>query len=109
MNQVISLLVQAGTWIFADSRRVQALLAISRATQNYYRTLSPEKKAQVDAIILWAGTQLVKHTLPDVLGDVAHRVIATGASEKVAEFAQAVVTRGAEIGIEKAIEEAKHA
>jgi len=106
MHQLFSMLWQAGQWIFADPRRVQALLAINRATQQYYRRLSPETRAKVDAIIRWGVKQAVKHALGDVLGEVAHNVVAVGAGEKVAEFAQTVVVRGVEVGVEKALAEA---
>jgi hypothetical protein len=106
MHQIFSLLWQAIQWVSSDPRRVQALCAISRATQHYYRRLSPETKAKVDAVIRWGVKQALKHALGDVLGEVAHDVVAIGAGEKVAEFAQTVVVRGVEIGVDKALEEA---
>jgi len=107
VHQIFSLLWQASQWVFSDPRRVQALLAITRATQQYYHSLSPATKAKVDAIIYWGVKQAVKQALGDVLGDVAHQVVQAGAGEKVAEFAQSVVVRGVEVGVEKALEEAR--
>ena len=65
------------------------------------------QKAKVDAIILWGVNRAVKFTLGDVLGDVAHQVVEAGYGEKVAEFAQAAVVRGVEIGYDKAMEEVR--
>jgi hypothetical protein len=81
-------------------------LTLMRAGQQYYNSLSPEQKAKVDSIIRWGVVRAVKFTVGDILGDVAHQVIAEGYGEKVAEFAQAVVVRGVEVGIDKALEEA---
>jgi len=107
MHQILSLLWQAGVWVFSDPNRTRAFLLLMRAGQQYYDSLSPAQKAKVDAVIRWGVVRAAKFTLSDVLGDVAHQLLEAGAGEKVAEFAQAVVVRGVEIGVDKALEEAQ--
>jgi hypothetical protein len=105
MQQIASLLWQAGKWIFSDPSRTRAFLALARAGQQYYDRLSPSQKAQVDAIIRWGVNRAVRATLGDVLGDVAHQVAEAGFGDKVADFAQSVVVRGVEVGYDKAMAE----
>ncbi len=92
-------------WVFSDPNRTRAFYALARAGQQYYNSLSPAQKAKVDSIILWGVNRAVKFTIGDVLGDVAHEVAEAGYGEKVADFAQAAVVRGVEVGYDKAMEE----
>jgi hypothetical protein len=106
MYQLVQILGQAAQWLMRDPRRMQIALALVNGTKRYYRSLSPEQKAKVDRVIRWGGQMLLKHALPEVLGEVSQHVMAAVSNPQVAEFAKGVVTRGASIGIEKALEEA---
>jgi hypothetical protein len=79
----------------------------TKASQRWYRNLSPENRANVEEIIRWGVLQAVKHSLPTVLGEVGEKVAGLVATKEVAEAAKHLVERGVEIGVEAALKEAE--
>lgn len=98
-------IVQLLQWVAATPPIIRAL---SFDIPRLVRQLSPETKEKIARIVRWGVEQTARQTLSSVLGEVGHRIVdQVVANPDVAELAKTLVERGVEIGVEKALQEAK--
>ena len=107
MHQLFHVVSQVAQWVVQTPMHTAIAHRLIFSARDFYVSLSPEKKAKLDRIVRRGGEMLLEHALPDVLGDIGGQAMAAIGNPQAAEFARAVVTRGASIGIEQALAEAK--
>jgi hypothetical protein len=107
MHQIFSVLWETYKWIAADPKRVQAAYQLAKFTERTYKSLPPETKAKVDIYIRWGVEKAIKVGIKAAVGDLADLILGSGGDSILVDFAKRAVERGVEIGVDKAIEEAR--
>ncbi|MCE9565996.1 MAG: hypothetical protein K8U57_28565 [Planctomycetes bacterium] len=88
----------------ASNPQLMAGLAIH--VPRLVQQLSPETKAKIASVVRWGVEQAARQTLGSVLGEVGNRIVdQVVANQDVAEFAKALVMRGVEVGVDRALKE----
>ncbi len=109
--QLVQAAQQVGQWALANPnqalRVMHASNLVAKEVHRRYQNLSPESRQKVDAVIRWAIEKAIKVGINAVVADLSDAILGSGGDSIVVDFAKRVVERGVEIGVDRAIEEAR--
>jgi hypothetical protein len=100
-------IAQLAQAIGSNPALAQVLFAGSLHAARAIERLSPESKERLANIVRWGVAQAARYALNTVLGNVGDQVVSQVINDQqVADVAKALVQRGVEVGVEKALKEA---
>jgi len=102
---------EAAKWAMANPAAVNQMMVVGyhghKEIKRYYKSLSKSDRQRVDSAIRYITNQAIKFTIGSVVSDLSALILQAGGDSSVIDFALKVVEKGVEIGVDKAIEEAR--